>query len=547
MSTKEPPEARANRPSSSSSSGKRKHYPWGLCFGRFFKRLFLGVFIWVVMFILLLLSAIPYGGGHQGLDSLLRISMLLLPLWALAGFVAPDDNQEKTNDVSFVPPSETSAAPSNGAIKMAGYVLLALLTVGLAVAGLTKQGRKEEKERKAQTRRFDSALHACRADLDKISAPVQVRSLLIESGLLDDAMLSALLGERGLKFIELRERSTQAANDPNERDGSVSLPPGSPDAKIVRLSLSTMGDPACTTQRLLDFNLDLDTGRAPFAPNTCLAKEVDNASHATHALKAIPSDSDAALIKWAIVEQANGVVFASLTSSDTPSRPLSPRIDSRSDVKIIDGNPLSCDSPHFSLMNLMYAPARSKNERLSLGKREVMLDMELAHPDKLGVSELIEVPEEAIGDRQARKHRPAWPDWHKAYRTAEQQGWAPFGEGIIEFKEGLIITPRLRNGSGRNTRVQGSDRGFMVAWDVKENRTMLAQFGLDGRLLWTRQLVTAMAADPHGSGFSLDAMEWDRREVRLYGSRKNGNYQVEARRLIVPVPAQARPRKSTPG
>lgn len=51
--------------------------------GRFVGRLFLGGLIWGVLFVLVFLSAIPYGGGDRTLISLMQIFTVILPIWAV--------------------------------------------------------------------------------------------------------------------------------------------------------------------------------------------------------------------------------------------------------------------------------------------------------------------------------------------------------------------------------------------------------------------------------------------------------------------------------
>ncbi len=50
-------------------------------------RLFIGIPIWVVIFLLALLSGLPYGGGSQGMFAFAAISPFFIALWVLVPFI----------------------------------------------------------------------------------------------------------------------------------------------------------------------------------------------------------------------------------------------------------------------------------------------------------------------------------------------------------------------------------------------------------------------------------------------------------------------------
>jgi len=64
-------------------------YPLGTCIARFFMRLILGAVVWIVMLVILVGSALPYGNSDRTGGILFVIATLVILLWALAGFIPP--------------------------------------------------------------------------------------------------------------------------------------------------------------------------------------------------------------------------------------------------------------------------------------------------------------------------------------------------------------------------------------------------------------------------------------------------------------------------
>lgn len=75
-------------------------YPWGVCLGRFFKRLMCGVLAWIVVVILIVASAIPYGNSGRELPFLLFLVTIAALLWALSGFIPPGKYKFEIEDNS---------------------------------------------------------------------------------------------------------------------------------------------------------------------------------------------------------------------------------------------------------------------------------------------------------------------------------------------------------------------------------------------------------------------------------------------------------------
>lgn len=515
--------------------GHTTSYPWQMCIRRFFRRMIIGAVIWIISLIAVLVNAFAYGSSSGGFSFILIVTSFIVPGWALCGFVPRYGEWER----------------GMGAGRRAPYLWLVMLVVGLGGAGLFHLARRGEVEMRARDVNREFGIRVCSAELKQISAPVSVDSLLIESGIVDASKLRELLGARGLKFVELQARSGKVGGTKENTYGvdafsgdQTSHFEVAPGVKIVRVALTREGDKACTTEQIL--GLQAFRGYAPTAPNACPRVDLDTHSRASHALRALPPNGSRSLIKWALVEQATGKVLASLSSSDSPLGPSRQGGGAKDEQKFIDDDEIHCRSPHFSLMNLVYGPPRKQDERLTLGQRPVTLDFDAAQPDKPATWEAVGAPEEAVGDwstREAARHGPAWK---AAYHAAEQSGWAGYEQGVIDFKTGVILRPRRLAEPNRNTVVRGSNHGFMAAWSIGPNSLALAHFGLDGRLLWKRQIMSTLpAADPRAR-FDLHGMEWDEREVRLYGFRSLAvGEHVAVRVLNVALPRPAAPPRGT--
>ena len=511
----------------------RNSYPWRLCIGRFLKRLFFGAVIWIIVFIAALVSALPSGYGNQDLARFSLAASVLLPLWALHGFLPPDGEWRRRI----------------GTGRLASYITLVMLAVGLGGVGVVTLARSGEVERQARSKDRELGIRVCTADLNQISAPVAMDSLLIESGKVDASMLRELLGDRGLEFVELR---AQSGKDWRTRQATYGVAAFSGDqtdhfsvaagVKIVRVALARKGDEACTAAEVL--GLQGFIGGVPTSPDACLRVDLDEQARASHALRAVPADGYPAFIKWALVERATGTVLASLTSSDAPLSPSRQDGGAKDEKKWVGDDIVHCRSPHFSLMNLVYGRDRQQEDRLRLGKRAVALDVDAAEPDNPVSWKALAAPEESVDDwskREDARHGPAWtgrgPAWKDAYRAAEQSGWAGYAQGVIDFKAGVISTPRLPPAPHRHAIMRGSNKGYMAAWPTGPNSVALAYFGLEGGLLWKRQIVSSMPLQDERARFGLMGMEWDEREIRLYGFRRmTVGADVDVRVLTVPMP-----------
>jgi len=525
MSLKNKQEAWSTDPSASVT----EPYPWAVCIARFLRRLLFGVLVWIVLLVLAVMSALPYGNSDGVLVHVLRYATVVLPCWAMAGFLPPVDTW----------------GHAYSARRIAVYFLIISLIPGAVALWAFNAMALDKEDRTALRDRRDAAIRACSADLKALTAPVIADSVLIDSGLVDLFMLRDLLGYRSMQFVELRAHERREWNGEETRydvrsilgneSARFDVPRG---VDIVRVALARKGDPSCRTGSVLGLHGYI--GKAPIAPDACLRVELDQQSRASHVLKAIPAESGPEFIQWTILEQDSGTLLARLTSDDAPLRPSMTPSTSKSEQKTIGDDTVDCRSPHFSLMNLIHGPARKENERLSLGQRFVAIDLDQTSPADPASWGTFAAGEEAVDDWNDRKAARSGPGWHGAYHAAERSGWAPYAGGVIDFDAGEIVLARLSVKPSYNTEVRGSDQGFMVAWPTGENSNALAYFGLDGRLRWKRVIVSA---DPHQEArFSLVGMEWEPHEVRLYGFRRiNAGQSAQVRVLNVPLARPAGP------
>ena len=416
-----------------------------------------------------------------------------------------------------------------------------MLGLGIGGASLFSLARSDDVEMRKRGQARESGIRVCSGDLPRITGPVSVESLLIESGIVEASKLRELLGRRGLKFVELRAHAVQDGLTKENTYGVVAFRGDQSsffgvarDVKIVRVGLSRKGDAACTSEDILD--LRSFPGAPPTAPDACLRVDFDEQSRASHALRALPAASDPAFIKWALVEQASGKVLASLTSSDDALHPSRQGGGEEYEHKAIADDIVHCRSPHFSLMNLVYGREQQPDERLSLGQQQVRLDIAATEPGDPLAWDTVAAREEAVDHweyMESARHGPAWQD---AYRIAAQSGWAGYEEGLIDFKAGVIVVPRPLVKPDLRVRIRGTQQGFMAAWSSGNNRVALAQFGLDGRLSWKRQIMSTLPVEDVRARFELVGMEWGPREVRLYGFRQYGGAKgADVRVLTVPL------------
>lgn len=129
MATENPfdPSADASHGSSLSLPGERPPYPWGSCIFRFVKRLFFGTALFIVLLVLVFTTSVPYGSDGT---IILRVSPVLLLLWALAGFI----------------PSGGSWPQRISSGKTAEYAAVATLLAILACVGFSRLAKLRETE-----------------------------------------------------------------------------------------------------------------------------------------------------------------------------------------------------------------------------------------------------------------------------------------------------------------------------------------------------------------------------------------------------------------
>lgn len=147
MATENPfdPSADALHRSSFSLPEERPRYPWGKCSFRFLKRLFFGTAIYIVLLVLLFATAVPY--GNDGMI-IMRVSPLVLFLWALAGFIPPGGRW----------PRRISSG------KTAEYAAVATLLAILAGVGFSRLAALREMTTQAPECNRASGMRSCTVD-----------------------------------------------------------------------------------------------------------------------------------------------------------------------------------------------------------------------------------------------------------------------------------------------------------------------------------------------------------------------------------------------
>lgn len=150
MATEDPslPPADSSHCSSFSLAGERPPYPWGRGIFRFLKRLFFGAAIYIVLLVLVFVTAVPYGSDGM---ILLRVSPVLLLLWALASFIPPGGSWLQRI--------------SSG--KTAEYAAVATLIAILAGVGFSRMAGLRETETQARECNRESSVRSCTVDLNR--------------------------------------------------------------------------------------------------------------------------------------------------------------------------------------------------------------------------------------------------------------------------------------------------------------------------------------------------------------------------------------------
>lgn len=152
MTTENPfdPSADSLHRSSLSLPGERPPYPWGRCIFRFLKRLFFGTAMYIVLLVLVFITAVPYGSDGM---IILRISPILLFLWALASFISPGGSWLQRI--------------SSG--KAAEYAAVATLIAILAGVGYSRLAGLREMETQARECNGESGIRSCTVDPNRKS------------------------------------------------------------------------------------------------------------------------------------------------------------------------------------------------------------------------------------------------------------------------------------------------------------------------------------------------------------------------------------------
>lgn len=490
------------------------------------KRIFLGGAFVFVFLALSILSAIPYGGGNHGLILGFRVALVLAPFWAAFAVVDIRTALAKDDDVR-----EESGGSSSGKWKIPiGVTLVCLSAVIVLKAMLVKPPpSSEDTEREARGKQRDLAIARCASEIQNVANEYIVDSLLLDANLIDQFTLQHLLGDRGIRFIELR--ANQLKGRSNERDGwgvmtvqgdSSSQLEVESDSKYVRFDLSKNGDPLCNTSKFDAF----ETGpHSPFAPDTCLRVTPDRQSVASHAIKALPADDGTEFIRWSLIEQSTGNALAALTSSDSPNSPERQRGGSENEWKIAKYGEVSCRQPYFTLTNALRGVPQNTRQSLSLVRRKIEPKIVDLSSDAITWSEIrvdeVEAPE--AGKTGAERTAPWGKDWELAYKKAESVGFADVGGELIDYKAGELLSLGSLKLESKwfNPYVGASHNGFVVVFG-RQNGIHLVRYSLDGEMQWQGRIQVKGRDNSVPEWPEIMSIKWAESEIRIYVFRRNG-------------------------
>jgi hypothetical protein len=481
-------------------------------------RIFLGIVIAFVFLVLNILSAIPYGGGNQGLFLIFRTAFVLAPFWAAYAFVDIRTGAART------------AAKQNNAVRIdrkfiAGSLLI-LISAGLVLRTFMPPALSaKDMEREARNKRYWKALPVCKKELSGIASEYLVESLLLDTNKIEQFTLKRLLGDKGVRFVELKADVIEGKNEKTDAWGLggyrdlVSLMVDK-EVKYVRFDLSIDGDSRCSNEIRIS-----STGpRAPFSPYACIRVTTDQQARASHAIKAFPLDDGSGLIRWTLVEQSTGNVLAALTSGDQPNNPR--RVRGASSWESID-----CDQPYFTFTNVLRGTPPNTRQGLSLVRRKIKPRVVDLGSDAIAWPE-IPVDETRIPDSKGNEDKRTHPwgkDWKAAYGRAEETGFADVGGELIDYANGeLLSLGSLKFGPDSSKfgphwlhgETGASKHGFVFVFQ-RPSGIHLVRYDFDGEMKW-QGLIRPNGYDKSTAGkLNLSSVKWADDEIRIYVYKRN--------------------------
>ena len=423
----------------------------------------------------------------------------------------------------------------------AGYALggkRKLLRIGFAV-GITLGWfvllNYQSWEHRGFQKHLAEAKALCEKDLDAISAEIEVSSVLVESGSISPQMLRKLIGDRGLRFVEIRAKNIPMGHNAKQKSAwgislvgerSYLLDPG---IAYVKISLSQTGDSHCRKRESRDLGIDMES--APFSPKACLRIDFEGYPTASHSLKALPISGNAKLIRWTLVEQGSGKALIALASAEDAASPRGSNVAGR-EAKRIGNGFVSCDTPHWSILDILRS--RKNSHRLALVSRLVQAQT----PSVAGygvdkwpqiVADEDEVPSwsDPLNYRAAKGLTASGTVWEHAFREAEKKGYASAGEKFIDYGAGELLTPVVprENATSNEGFVRWVGDGFFFIryWHRGKEGIPVVRYSRDGKILW-RAFVTSSRPIPATVGrFGLEGAEESGDDLLLYGNRSDAS------------------------
>lgn len=370
-------------------------------------------------------------------------------------------------------------------------------------------------------------------------------SLLIESGYAKEGAIHTLLGDQGLRFVELQAVRMPAL--PGEAQSQWGVKSGESffllprPENLLRLSLGKQGDPACTDQR--DFGLDNDRRELPpFAPEACIRVEVATVARATHALRAVPHTDQQGVPCWSLVDRSSGASLLSPATRDDPDAPRN--AGSGNGTRAPAFGAAACSSVEADVTSLLIGSPPAGGERLAFMRHTVKAE---AISAELGSGQwpMVKATAALIDDVKAAEELryPAGQpgQWKHVFDGDRRSGQQLYGEQLADFTIGALISLAQSDANGKpiNASYLTTPFGFIVAGrpDVHPASGLpLVGFARDGRLLWRAAIAVAAGRDVDLAQARVLKLKVDGPRLLIYVERQAERWRpVQVFQLQIPL------------
>jgi hypothetical protein len=493
----------------------------------------------------------PALGDPVGVSILIYYVVVFLPLFLLVliGAVAGSIQGGRKGGLS--------GAFSRGAV--GAIVGLVIYLIGY---NYLRVGSERMREAKREHRvKQEAAVAACVAQLSTVQAQYSTESIVVESGEIERATLISLLGDQGLKFIELKTGWLDAQSGSAGRwgvrtfgsnvfNGETLADPvylAEPNVAYLRFSLGRKGEMPCDEQAAKMFGLDRP--RAPFAPEACIRVESISEPAATHTIK-LRKDAGSKFSSWALVEQGTDKMLFGLATADAPNSPGRENARDARELKQVRFGEVGCRDPYFSMLRTLYRSQAQEPDRLSLRRRIVNAKAAVDLFEDAGWLQArteVRAEERKINGlekerAEARLLDTEGADWVVAFQAARNSGWTDLGGDLIDFQAGELISLGNVNINGRWTgrqlRAASRDGFVLVVPYTREGRQdlSLVRFSPDGAVLW-QGMVRSRSQHRGLTDFDPASVTWERGEIHIVGSRRTANDEVQTWMFTIPESA----------